>query len=113
MFCCCCGEVSDTAIKQQQTGTPTQILGRRWLELTDGHGSEALLPFLLEAAPLTGAEAAPVAAAIEAAARDKNQALDALDKVRVAPCIGSISLYHPCVRACCQSCMLMMQAAER
>jgi hypothetical protein len=55
--------------------------GRRWLELTDGQGAEALLPYLLEAAPRVGAEPAPVAAALESVLRDKNQAIAALDKV--------------------------------
>lgn len=35
----------------------------------------------MEAAPLTGADPAPVATALDAVLRDKNQALDALDKV--------------------------------
>jgi hypothetical protein len=50
--------------------------------VTDGQGAEALLPFLLEAAPRVGADAAPISAAIEELLRDKNRAIDALDKVR-------------------------------
>lgn len=49
--------------------------------MTDGQGSGALLPYLLEAAPRVGADPAPIAAALEAVMRDKNQALYALDKV--------------------------------
>jgi len=61
---------------------PKPSKGRQWLEVTDGQGSEALLPFLLEAAPFAGADTAPIAAATEETLRDKNQAIDALDKVR-------------------------------
>jgi hypothetical protein len=67
-----------------ETIKPRRAVGRRWLELTDGQGAEALLPLLLEAAPLAGADPAPVAAALDAVVRDKSQTADGLDRVRQA-----------------------------
>ncbi len=55
--------------------------GRAWLSLCEGHYNEKLLPILINAAPLAGLDDTPFKAGMEIVMRDKNQALDSLDKV--------------------------------
>lgn len=49
--------------------------------MCEGHYNEKLLPILINAAPLAGLDDTPFKAGMEIVMRDKNQALDSLDKV--------------------------------
>ncbi|KAG2453644.1 hypothetical protein HYH02_001857 [Chlamydomonas schloesseri] len=56
--------------------------GRQWARLSEGVFNERIMPWLLQAAPKAGVDPAPFQSAMDALIRDKNQALDQLDKVR-------------------------------
>lgn len=58
-------------------------LGRWWLALSEGVYNELVLPLLMAAAPLVGADTSALTAAMEVVVRDKSAALDALHKVWV------------------------------
>ncbi|KAG2499074.1 hypothetical protein HYH03_003257 [Edaphochlamys debaryana] len=57
-------------------------LGRTWARLSEGVFNERIMPWLLQAAPKAGVDPGAFQAAMDALIRDKNQALDQLDKVR-------------------------------
>lgn len=57
------------------------VAGSRWLQLSEGHFNESLLPVLLASAPGAAVDVTALQATMEVVMRDKNAALDALDKV--------------------------------
>ncbi len=56
------------------------------MTLSEGHYNETLLPILLASAPAAGTDIAPLQASMDVVIRDKNAALDALDKVNCTHC---------------------------
>jgi len=56
--------------------------GKSWMYLCEGHYNEKVLPILINAAPLVGLDDTPFKAGMDLVMRDKNLALDNLDKVR-------------------------------
>ncbi|KAF5825662.1 hypothetical protein DUNSADRAFT_7787, partial [Dunaliella salina] len=70
--------------------------GKAWMSLCEGHYNEKLLPILINASPLAGLDDAPYKAAMEVVMRDKSQALDNLDKVRltIRERLGDVTLLN-------------------
>ncbi|KAL0048239.1 hypothetical protein WJX82_010821 [Trebouxia sp. C0006] len=69
-------------------------VGRTFQEVSEGHFTERIAPFLMQAAPFAGVDRLPFQQALQNAVRDKRKAVEALESVRllVADKVGHTSL---------------------